>query len=203
MKIYSNQVLNAAGSGSYEIVVEGVNQAVRGSATTPGPDIISMSLGGPVSDILDAAINSASNGATGGQKIPCIVAAGNDGALASQYSPCRATEAICIGATTNTDTFASYSNHGPKVAALAPGSTIYSAYYTSNTAYSTMSGTSMACPAAAGAAAIFGTLNNNNVTPAGIRSGFSTYGTNGAIRSVPTATVNTLVYDRFNTACKP
>jgi serine protease len=202
-RIYSNQVLNAQGSGSYDIVVEGVNQAVSYAKTTAGPDVISMSLGGPVSDTLDAAINAASNGNTGGQKIPVIVAAGNDGASAIGYSPCRAAQAICVGATTSTDTLASYSNHGSKVNVLAPGSSIYSAYYTSNSAYATMSGTSMACPAAVGAACIYGAMNNNNLTPDGVRSGITSFSTKNAINratSLPAGTPNLLCYDHWK-AC--
>jgi hypothetical protein len=199
-RIYSNQVLNRQGSGSYDIVVEGVNQAVSGAKTTTGPDVISMSLGGPVSDILDAAINAASNANTGGQKIPCVVAAGNDGASAIGFSPCRASQAICVGATTSTDTLASYSNHGSKVNVNAPGSTIYSAYYTATNAYATMSGTSMACPAVAGAVAILGGKDQSQVTPDGVRTNLNSFSTKGAITgTLPSGTTNSICYDRWAT----
>ena len=55
-------------------------------------------------------------------------------------------EAITVGATTSTDARSSFSNFGTCVDVFAPGSSITSSWYTSNTATNTISGTSMATP---------------------------------------------------------
>lgn len=59
-----------------------------------------------------------------------------------------------VGSTTSSDAKSSFSNYGVGLDVFAPGSDIRSTYYSSNTSYATMSGTSMACPAAAGLAAL-------------------------------------------------
>jgi len=191
--IYSNQVLSRTGSGSYANVVTGIEMAVQGAATTPGPDIISMSLGGGVSDILDAAVNAASLGA---QRIPVIVAAGNNAGDAAAGSPCRAAEAICVGATDAANAFATYSNRGAKVHVLAPGSNVYSAWYTSDSAYNTISGTSMACPAVAGSLSAY--ASSQGLNPDVARTILATYSTVGVTSGVPPQTQNRMIYDRFD-----
>jgi len=167
--------------------------AVEGAATTAGPDIVSMSLGGGVSDLMDAAVNAASVGA---QRIPVIVAAGNNGADAASGSPCRAIEAICVGATDLNNAFATYSNRGAKVHVLAPGSSIYSAWYTSDSAYNTISGTSMACPAVAGSLAAYAASAGLN--PDVARTILATYSTPSVTSGVPALTPNRMLYDRFD-----
>ncbi|HEX5585896.1 MAG TPA: S8 family serine peptidase, partial [Acidimicrobiia bacterium] len=68
-------------------------------------------------------------------------------------SPARVAEAITVGASTITDTAASFSNFGSCVDLFAPGASITSAWRTSNSATAVLSGTSMASPAVAGVAA--------------------------------------------------
>jgi subtilisin family serine protease len=83
---------------------------------------------------LDSAVSkSITSGVTYG------IAAGNDGANACNYSPARVAGAITVGATTSTDARASYSNYGSCVDIFAPGSSITSAWNTSNTATNTIS----------------------------------------------------------------
>ena len=101
-----------------------------------------MSLGGGVSTALDNAVaNSIASGVT------YAVAAGNSNANACNSSPARVAAAITVGATTSTDARASFSNYGTCLDIFAPGSSITSAWYTSNTATNTISGTSMAVAA--------------------------------------------------------
>jgi subtilisin family serine protease len=81
------------------------------------------------------------------------MAAGNSTADACGASPARAPSALTIAASTQADALASFTNGGPCVDLVAPGQNITAAWSTSNTATNTISGTSMASPHAAGAAA--------------------------------------------------
>jgi len=59
-----------------------------------------------------------------------------------------------VGSTNQSDGKSSFSNYGPGTDVYAPGSDILSTYNSSATSYATMSGTSMACPGAAGLSAL-------------------------------------------------
>ena len=141
------RVLDNAGSGTTAGVVAGIDWV---TANHSGPSVANMSLGGGASTALDTAVaNSIASGVT------YAVAAGNSSANASSYSPARVASAITVGATTNTDARASYSNYGAILDIFAPGSSITAGWYTSDTATNTISGTSMATPHVAGAAAVY------------------------------------------------
>ncbi len=146
------RVLNCSGSGTNAGVIAGVDWV---TANAIKPAVANMSLGGGANSSLDNAVrNSIASGVTYG------LAAGNDnGANACNTSPARTTEAITVGSTTSSDARSSFSNVGTCLDIFAPGSSITSAWYTSNTATNTISGTSMATPHVVGAAALVASAN--------------------------------------------
>ena len=91
-----------------------------------------------------------------------LFSSGNAGpACSTANSPADAVDAIAVGSTTSSNGLSSFSSVGPTIVGrrvkpdiAAPGSSVVSAYYTSDTAYATLSGTSMACPHAAGLSAL-------------------------------------------------
>lgn len=77
-------------------------------------------------------------------------AAGNSNATISADHP----DVTIVGATTSSDGKASFSNFGIGLDVYAPGVDILATYFSSSTSYALMSGTSMACPNAAGLAGL-------------------------------------------------
>ncbi|MFI5945232.1 S8 family peptidase [Streptomyces uncialis] len=155
--IVAVRVLNNAGSGTTAQVVAGIDWVARNHVK---PAVANLSLGGGVDPTLDAAVrNAVAAGVT------VAVAAGNSNADANNFSPARVTEALTVGSTTNTDARSSFSNYGTVLDLFAPGTSITSAWNTTDTATNTISGTSMAAPHVAGAAALY-LQANPNATPA-------------------------------------
>jgi subtilisin family serine protease len=146
-RVVTVRVLDAAGSGTTARVIAGIDWVTRHAKK---PAVANLSLGGPRNDRLDAAVRaSIASGVT------YTVAAGNDGRPAGLYSPGSVKEAITVGATDRKDAKPAFSNHGPALDLFAPGVAITSASAASDTARATFSGTSMASPHAAGAAALY------------------------------------------------
>lgn len=149
------RVLDCRGSGSWSGVIAGIDWVTADAVDREGPAVANMSLGGGASSSVDAAVQrSIASG------VSYAIAAGNGDRLgraqdACNYSPARVPEAMTIGATTKADAKTSWSNYGACVDWFAPGASITSAWYTSNTATNTISGTSMAAPHVAGAAALY------------------------------------------------
>ena len=146
-KVVAVRVLDNAGAGTTSQVIAGIDWVTQHAHK---PAVANLSLGGYHNAQLDAAVrNSIASGVT------YTVAAGNDGLSAGLYSPADVKEAITVGATDRSDARAAFSNSGPAVDLFAPGVSITSATDTSDTAKATFSGTSMASPHAAGAAAVY------------------------------------------------
>ncbi|WP_446045767.1 S8 family peptidase [Streptomyces olivaceus] len=156
-EVVAVRVLDNNGSGTTAGVIAGIDWV---TANHSGPSVANLSLGGGASTTLDNAVRaSITSGVT------YAVAAGNSAANASSYSPARVTEALTVGATTNTDARASYSNYGSVLDLFAPGSSITAGWNTGDTATNTISGTSMATPHVAGAAAVY-LAGHSSATPA-------------------------------------
>ena len=194
VKLVAVRVLNCQGSGTTSGVIAGIDWV---TANRVLPAAANMSLGGGFSATLNQAV--ARSVAAG---ITFAVAAGNSTANACNSSPSSEPSAITVGATTSSDGFASFSNFGSCVDISAPGVSITSDWYSSNTATNTISGTSMASPHVAGAAALYLSANPT-ATPADVANALTSNATSGAITSLPTGTVNLLLYTGFISPVEP
>ncbi|MFJ8657759.1 S8 family serine peptidase [Streptomyces sp. NPDC093795] len=184
-KIVGVRVLDNNGSGTTAGVVAGIDWVTRNAVK---PAVANMSLGGGVDSTLDTAVrNSIASGVT------YAVAAGNSNANASNYSPARVTEALTVGSTTSTDARSSFSNYGTVVDIFAPGSSITSAWNTGDTATNSISGTSMAAPHVAGAAALY-LGNNPTATPAQVGTALVNAATPNVVTNPGTGSPNRLLY---------
>jgi subtilisin family serine protease len=184
-RIVGVRVLNNSGSGTTAQVVAGIDWVTRNAVK---PAVANMSLGGGADTALDNAVrNSIAAGVT------YAIAAGNDGRDASSTSPARVTEALTVGSTTSSDARSSFSNYGSVVDIFAPGSSITSAWNTGDSATNTISGTSMAAPHVAGAAALY-LANNRTATPSQVASALTSAATTGVVGNPGTGSPNRLLY---------
>ena len=183
--IHPVRVLGCTGSGTNSGVIAGMDWV---TANHIKPAVANMSLGGGASTATDDAV--ARMTAAG---VVVAVAAGNDNGNACSYSPARAPSAITVGSTTNTDARSSFSNYGTCLDIYAPGSNILSSWYTGTSATNTISGTSMASPHVAGAAALY-LASNPTATPAQVATALAAAATTGVVTDAKTGSPNLLLY---------
>ncbi|MER5862944.1 S8 family serine peptidase [Kitasatospora sp. NPDC002040] len=186
-KVVAVRVLDDEGSGTTEQVVAGIDWVTSHAVK---PAVVNMSLGGEPDEALDTAVrNSIASGLT------YTVAAGNDDVDASGHSPARVATALTVGASTPEDGRASFSNYGPLVDLFAPGTDIVSAYASPwwDEGETSMSGTSMAAPHVAGAAALYlGT--HRTATPAQVATALTGAAAVGSLHDIGDGSPNRLLY---------
>jgi len=169
-RVWAVRVLDAAGDGSLATLTCGVDWVTAHAATIK---VANMSLIGRDVDrgCSDGALHEAicKSVAAG---VVYTVAAGNDSADASEYSPASFPEVITVGALADydgrpgglaqppkecpggeDDRFATFSNYGAALALIAPGVCIRSTWL--NSGYATLSGSSQAAAHVAGAVALY------------------------------------------------
>ena len=169
--LWNVKVLNKGGSGSTSQIIAGIEFAALGPdgvlGTGDEADVINMSLGccvsGDGTDPLSVAVDQAVD-----QGVVVVVSAGNKGPSAfTMGRPGVARKSISVGATTKSDTMASFSSRGPtadlrlKPDVAAPGGSIVAPRASGTSLgspidvhYASLNGTSMAAPHVAGAAAL-------------------------------------------------
>lgn len=185
VRLHGVKVLNCSGSGTVAGVLAGVDWV---TANAVKPAVANLSLGGGADDTLDAAVRrSIASGVT------YTIASGNSSANACSSSPARVTEAITVNATDRTDVRAAFSNWGICTDLFAPGQDITSAWHTGDAATGTVSGTSMAAPHVAGAAALV-LAARPDATPQAVRDALVGASTGNRVTDPGTGSPNLLLH---------
>jgi subtilisin len=141
--IVALKVMDKSGRGTTSNVIAAVNYV---SKNAKAGDVVNMSLGGEVSDVMDKAVKEAAE-----KGILFAIAAGNSSVQANLSSPGRVNHSnvFTVSAMNDQGSWASFSNYGNDVVDYcAPGVNITSTHKEGG--YATMSGTSMATPHVAG-----------------------------------------------------
>jgi cerevisin len=184
-KVHAVKVLRTSGFGSNSDVIKGVEwvmnqhmKRVKKSQKRAPRTVANMSLGGGKSLALEEVINQAV-----GSGVHFVVAAGNEGEDACEFSPAGASGPITVGAVNEMDEMAFFSNHGKCVDVFAPGVDITSAWIGNSNALNTLSGTSMATPHVAGVLALY--LGEANFTPLSLKKEIIKMASKGLLSNLP------------------
>jgi subtilisin family serine protease len=192
------KVLGRSGGGSFTGVLNGVNWAAADCVSrAAGTCVANMSLGGNGSQAaLEAAIQAASDNTSNGTSF--VLASGNSNSNACNFTPARAggagTNVISVNSYDTSNRRSSFSNFGTCTDVFAPGSSITSAWWTSDTATNTISGTSMAAPHAAGGVALV-LANNPGMSSPDVKVAFLSGAVSDQIGNAGTGSPNVRMMD--------
>jgi len=183
-RLWAIKVLESSGMGEISTLIKGLDYITQHQNEV---DVAVLSLGCECeSGALNIAINNSIKAG-----ITIVVAAGNEGKDAGTFTPANNPEVITVSAIADTDgkcggngpptpygaddMLASFSNYGNVVDISAPGVDIYSTFKSNS--YTKLTGTSMAAPHVAGAAALYKSLHPE-ASPNDVKNYLLTTGTN-------------------------
>jgi subtilisin family serine protease len=153
--LHSVRVIDSFGNGTSATIINGVNWVATHHTS---PAVANISIDGPIGG--DSGVDDAIQGLHN-YGVTVIVAAGNGGADACNYSPPRAPAAITVGGTTSSDGRHFTSNYGSCLDIFAPGEDVLSASSTGDSATNALlgaqfkDGTSFAAPHVSGVVALY------------------------------------------------
>ncbi|WP_406151289.1 S8 family serine peptidase [Streptomyces sp. NBC_01012] len=177
------RVLNCEGSGTWAGIIAGLDWIAHNAEQ---PAVVNASLGGPASSAVDDAFDAVAADGT----LP-VVAAGNENQDACDVSPARAEDALAVGATDDQDRQATFSNWGTCVSLYAPGVDIVSAKLGGGS--TKLSGTSMAAPHVAGAAALY-KEQHPDASPQEVADGLADEATTGVLTGLGAGSPDRLLH---------
>ena len=186
------RVFGCTGGASASRIIRAVEWVIDQEKGYPRPSVVNMSIGGHPRRSLDAAITLGVHYGT-----PFSVSAGNSAADACGVSPARTPAAITVGATDANDNEASFSNYGACLDVYGPGVNITSAWIGSDTATSTISGTSMSAPHVTGVAALY-LGSHRRAGPKEVRQAIRHNASEDKIVGIGPGSPNKLVWSRID-----
>ena len=179
------RVLGCDGNGSLLGVLLGLDWVAK-NTNVGEPAVVNMSLGGEANIYLNNAVTSLTD-----QGLAFVVAAGNTGTDACNTEPARVAGAITVAASSQNDTWPSFSNFGSCVDIVAPGVALTSAWIGTSSDVTRLSGTSMAAAVVSGIVAT--QMSYGYQTPKALSDALSAAAVKGVITGIPAATANSLL----------